>query len=511
MFVCTIGPRWSRRSFLRAGAASAAGLTFLSWERAVRAASAGEAAATAAAADSPPLADLKPVLQEIVRDLEKRVPYASALVMRQDRKDLEVDDQSREIQDVFPSAGVVFTVWNGAWFEEAGTSDLDLDRLRATARELAESVKRQSGGRAIEPGPPLEQSFETACKVDPRTIPLAERLDRVIDLHKRARAGLGPEFTNCQVSVLEAETETLFVNRTRALHQRVVRTRGAVTLFASDGSRTVNDYLARGGTGGWEIVEYTPQDLSELAAETKALLGATPVPAGEQHVIGDGSVSGTLAHESFGHGVELDMFVKERALAAKFVGKRVGSDNVNILDDPSLVGGYGSYFFDDEGELSGPTKIVVKGIFERGLSDLMSATALGVARSANGRRQDYTRKCYARMSNTFFNPGTQTVDELVQGVKQGYFLTKLSHGMEDPKGWGIMVVAHVGQEIKDGKLTGRYAGPIGITGYVPDVLATVDGVSSEFTHDPGTCGKGFKEFVPVSTGGPHLRFRARLG
>jgi TldD protein len=98
----------------------------------------------------------------------------------------------------------------------------------------------------------------------------------------------------------------------------------------------------------------------------------------------------------------------------------------------------------------------------------------------------------------------------VAGVKQGYFLTKLSHGMEDPKGWGIMVVAHVGQEIKDGKLTGRYSGPIGITGYVPDVLATVDGVSSEFSHDPGTCGKGFKEFVPVSTGGPHLRFRARL-
>jgi len=246
MFVCTIGPRWSRRAFLRAGATSAAGLTFLSWERAVRAASAAETAAIAAA--TPPLADLKPVLQEIVRDLEKRVPYASVLVMRQGLKNLEVDDQSREIQDLFPSAGAVFTVWNGAWFEEAATSELEPDRLRATARELADSVKRQSGGKAIEPGPPLEQSFETACKVDPRTLPLADRLERVADLHRRARAGLGPEFTNCQVSVLEAGVETLFVNRTRALHQRVSRTRGNVTLYVSDGQRTVNDYLTRGGS-----------------------------------------------------------------------------------------------------------------------------------------------------------------------------------------------------------------------------------------------------------------------
>jgi TldD protein len=52
--------------------------------------------------------------------------------------------------------------------------------------------------------------------------------------------------------------------------------------------------------------------------------------------------------------------------------------------------------------------------------------------------------------------------------------------------------------------------PVGITGYVPDVLASVDGVASDFIVDPGACGKGFKEFVPISTGGPHIRFRARL-
>jgi TldD protein len=509
MLLCARGPLWSRRGFLRAGALSAVGLTGLDWTRALRAAGANEAP-SATVPPATPLSDLTPILQEIVREMEKKVPYASVLVSRQGVKNFEVDDRSREIQDRFPTAGAVFTVWNGAYFEEWATSELDPDQLRAAGLGLASGARHESGGKAIDPGPALERTFDTPCIEDPRTLPLADRLERVADIHRRARQGLGPEFANCEVSITQNESESLFVNRTRALQQKVLRTRGTVTLFARNEQRTVNDNLSYGGTGGLELATFTDEDLAELARETKALLGATPVPTGEHQVVGDGSVTGTLAHESFGHGVELDMFVKQRALAAKFIGKRVGSDFVNIVDDPSLPKAFGSYFFDDEGVLAGPTNIVVKGIFERGLSDLMSATALGVTRSANGRRQDFRRKCYARMSNTFFTTGKSSVEELIDGVKQGYLLTKLSHGMEDPKGWGIMVVAQIGQEIKDGKLTGRYANPVGITGYVPDVLGTVDGVSSDFVPDPGFCGKGFKEFVPVSTGGPHIRFRARL-
>jgi TldD protein len=71
-------------------------------------------------------------------------------------------------------------------------------------------------------------------------------------------------------------------------------------------------------------------------------------------------------------------------------------------------------------------------------------------------------------------------------------------------------VAQYGEEIKDGRLTGRAFSPVTLSGYVPDVLASVDGVGNDFELAPGTCGKGYKELVPVSTGGPHLRFKARV-
>jgi TldD protein len=444
------------------------------------------------AAQLPP-AELKALLQELVRDMEKRVPYASALVLRQRGTSITVDDQTQEINEESPSEGAVFTVFNGAWLEEASTSDLSTDKLREVATTLAQSVRLHPEGPKIDPGQGGEESFRTSCVIDPTTLPLKERFSWVQELHRRARA-IDSKLINCVVSYGEAVDSELFVNRAKALSQET----------------TTNDWISRGGTGGLELLEVTGDQLAALAAETHVLLGAGPVEPGEHEVVVTGELTGTVAHESFGHGVELDMFLKDRALAEQYLGKRVGSDLVNIVDDPSLPGGYGAYFFDHEGQRASPTHIVKNGIFTRGLSDLMSATQLKVPRSANGRRQDPSRKTYARMSNTFFTSGADTVEDLIGGIKNGFYLRNLTHGMEDPKGWGILLVAHIAEEIKDGRRTGRLGSPVGITGYVPDVLASVNGVSGDFITRPGTCGKGWKEFVPISTGGPHIRFKTRL-
>ena len=242
-----------------------------------------------------------------------------------------------------------------------------------------------------------------------------------------------------------------------------------------------------------------------------ALLQAGRIEPGQYQVITAPGVSGTLCHESFGHGVETDMFLKERARAAHFIDKPVGSALVNISDDPSRAGSFGSYFFDDEGCLSTPTRIVENGIFRRGITDMYSAAALKIPRSANGRRQDYSRKAYARMSNTYFGPGTSSLDEMLASVEQGIYLDKWSSGMEDPQGWGIQVTCHYGHEIKGGRITDRVFAPIGISGYVPDVLQSISAVGNQVRLEAGNCGKGHKEAVQVASGGPHLLFNARLG
>ena len=220
--------------------------------------------------------------------------------------------------------------------------------------------------------------------------------------------------------------------------------------------------------------------------------------------------SGLIAHEAFGHGVEMDMYPKERARSQLYLGNPVASPLASMFDDPSVPGAYGSFFFDDEGHVARPTTIIKDGIYVGGLADDSASLALGYPATPNGRRESYRRKAYARMTNTFFGRGRSTPAELIAGVDRGMFLDRGSSGMEDPKSWGIQVTMRDAREIRAGKLTDRYFKEVGVTGYVPDVLGSITGIADDMSYDAGMCGKGHKELVPVSSGGPHMRLVARL-
>ena len=51
-----------------------------------------------------------------------------------------------------------------------------------------------------------------------------------------------------------------------------------------------------------------------------------------------------------------------------------------------------------------------------------------------------------------------------------------------------------------------------MTGYVPDLLGNISMLSGDREiFGTGGCGKGYKEWVKVTDGGPYLKTKARLG
>jgi TldD protein len=138
--------------------------------------------------------------------------------------------------------------------------------------------------------------------------------------------------------------------------------------------------------------------------------------------------------------------------------------------------------------------------------------ALNLEPTGNGKRESFERKAYARMTNTLFTAGADSLDAMLRTIEHGYLLDKFSSGMEDPRNWGIQCNILFAQEIRNGRLTGRIVSPVLLTGYVPDLLQAVSMVGADVClSGSGMCGKGYKEHVKVSSGGPYLKTRARLG
>lgn len=452
----------------------------------------------------PAMADLRSDLGSIVAEMERRAPYAAVWASADHGLAITLDDREENVTERPRTSGTVLTVFDGECLRERAVGGFDRAAVAQSARELTDSIG-SARARSIDPGPARTGDFATARNA----LTTIEKLERLRDLHRRVRA-IDSSLASVRVRYLDLSTRMIFRNRTADLAQHIDRMYLMVFLVAASDTGRQFNFRVKASAGDWDALAFDDDELRRLVDTTHALLAAGRVTPGEYDIITGPSASGVLAHESFGHGVETDMFLKERAKAAHFIDRVVASPLVGIYDDPSVPGKFGSYFFDDEGQPAGPTAIVENGVFKRGITDLYSALALNMPRTANGRRQDYTRKVYARMSNTFFGRGETPVSDLFAQVDHGLYLEQMSSGMEDPQGWGIQVTCHYGREIKHGRLTDKLYAPVVIGGYVPDVLQTIRAVGDDFHLDAGVCGKGHKEIVTVTSGGPHLLMKARL-
>ncbi len=452
----------------------------------------------------PALAALRPHLGEVVTGIETRAPYGAALLTARQGIQITVDNREERVTETPRAAGTVLSAFDGLTMREQAVGSFDRSAVERAARELVSGAS--FANQSVDPGPARKGNFGEPA------LPLSshEKLERCREVQQRTRE-IDTRLVNVRVTYMESDSFSVFRNRTADLAQQLTRMRLMIMVLVAGPTGTQFNYRIKVSGGDWAALEFSDEELRQLVATAVALLSAERIEPGEYTLITAPPVTGVIAHESFGHGVETDMFLKQRAKAAHFIERVVGSPLVNILDDPSIPGQFGSYYFDDEGQTAAPTAIVENGVFKRGLTDLYSATALNIPRSANGRRQDFSRKTYARMSNTFFGRGTTKVADLFAQVEQGIYLEQMSSGMEDPQGWGIQVTCHYGREIKHGRLTDRLYSPVAITGYVPEVLQTISAVGDDFELSSGFCGKGHKEIVTVTSGGPHLVLKARLG
>ena len=451
----------------------------------------------------------------LVTELKKTYDYVSVLGVDVKARTVSANNRLTNIASGMDTecGFVVKVAGDGVFYEYS------LDDIRGDLSELVAEIHRSFRfSRALQLKPigihdlsdePLVKSFCRESDLDRYSE--EQLLDYCKDLRARINAK-SENLLNPSVGIYTMETSKLFVSENRELDQNYAWVNGMVSVIWRE-----NDQTVQFGSGENEptiaaVLEKLPGVVEEVLHTAHMLTTAKPMVPGEYDIVTDTHMTGLICHEAFGHGVEMDMFVKDRALAREYVGKYVASPIVNMRDGAASALSAGSYFFDDEGVLAGDTQIIRDGILVTGISDLSSALELGTAPTGNGRRESSRRKADARMTNTFIEPGKDRLEDMIASIDHGYYVCECDNGMEDPKNWAIQCVAKYAIEIRDGKLTDNWFSPVIISGYVPDLLKSISMVSSDCKIvGAGMCGKGYKEWVRVSDGGPCVKARAKLG
>jgi TldD protein len=429
-----------------------------------------------------------------------------------------VGDKNTSINDSpWGERGFVARIYTGGRYFEYSFNTIgenEVKQITENIVRLATASAAHSAEALQYPSPDEEaitRTFQNEIGIPPNTVSPSEIINKLTKINRKGHA-ISELLVDFIAGVSHNQVSKIFISDKKDLEQSYIWSEAYMFSIIRREDVTREAYKAYSGFKGLEILDEMESGIEKLVDESRLLLDAKPVPPGEYDIVCSPDAVGIIVHEAFGHGVELDMFLKNRANAQHYMGREVAASMVKMRDGAASAVQVSSYLFDDEGTLAGDTTVIENGILTAGISDALTAMKLGLKPTGNGKRENFEHKAYSRMTNTFFEPGTDTLEDMIASVKKGYLIMEAESGMEDPKDWGIQVVFTSAREIADGKLTDNRVAPVIMTGYVPDVLKAITMVSKDFElTGSGGCGKGHKEWVKVSCGGPYIKTRARLG
>lgn len=381
---------------------------------------------------------------------------------------------------------------NGFWGYFSGNVDdkegLELAERNAIFKGDSEIMEVKNEGK-----------YKMRVKIDPRDVDVEEKVSFLKDLNSMISAD------NVRISYFE-NVKSMEYEDSYGTSVSYELFRCGITIYAvKKGVDTIQSYSKRlMKVGGFEILEKADEFAKEVNDVISKLINAKTPPGGEMNVVCDPSLTGVLVHEAFGHASEGDHVLQGTSVLKDKVGKVVASEEVTIVDDPTIQE-FGFYPFDDEGVKAKRTVLVDKGVLINFLNS--RETAKKLKGEPGNARADGVAFPIVRMSNTFIEAGNWSVEELLEECGDGVYLVGSRGGETDPATGNFQFAAQYGYLVKGGEVS-EMIRDVSISGNI-EILKTFK-VGKKTKFDPGFCGKA-GQIVPVSDGGPHVLCKALVG
>ncbi len=246
--------------------------------------------------------------------------------------------------------------------------------------------------------------------------------------------------------------------------------------------------LRIGGLGGIPFANLEKLNLlEETIKKSQDFLRAKTIKNGSYPVILTPPAAWYLVHESLGHAVEADTVLSGKSVFSGFLGNKIASQLVTVVDDPS-VPALGSYAFDDDGVKASGSIIVEDGLLSDYLHNRETAGALQTMSTGNSRAEGFDCFPLVRMSNFFVEPGDLNTEELLQVKNKGIYVVSASGGTADTFSGAFRLHVHLAYEVQGGELTSPIQN-FTIIGNMLSFLGRVEGVGNTVEQAAGICGK----------------------
>ncbi|MFW9936151.1 MAG: TldD/PmbA family protein [Candidatus Thorarchaeota archaeon] len=443
--------------------------------------------------------------EEQVNNYKRRNQYFDLLYDSMTSLQIKKTRSAEDISYQNNKCGFVARTFLGYWKEYASNNISDLKLIKKeipNANNKGELITEFEGWK-------LDKEIRT--KIDLSNISIDEKLQEVREIYDFIQ-NYDNKIVNSSILYKEFLTTRIFVNNEGCrLSQIIPRVRLFIKPISKEGSKREYDYYSIGGEIGFEIFdEINTTILEQVAKNSLDMLESKSPPSGKYPLILDPDMTGIVAHESFGHGLEADQIIRDRSYLKDKKSKKVASEICVICDNPSIENELGSYFFDDEGIKAGKNILVENGILKNFIYDRRTASELNAIPKGNGRRETFAHPINVRMSNTYIEPGDYELEEMIAEIDYGVMLIRGEFGMEDPIGGGMQCTSTKGYLIENGEKTQLLSG-ITLSGSVLDFLKNIDAISNnKLQFHGGTCGKGNEDLVPVTSGGSYIRVKEGL-
>src|SRR5229473_2676366 len=172
----------------------------------------------------------------------------------------------------------------------------------------------------------------------------------------------------------------------------------------------------------------SPEEVGKIAAQrTLRRLGGRKVKTARVPIVFDPMVANSILGHIF-EGINGDSVYRGASFLAGKLGQKIAGDQVTVIDDGTMVGGFGTAPFDGEGVPTRRTVVIENGVLKSYLLNTYTAKKLGLKTTGNASR-GLAGTPGIGPGNYFLQPGTRTPKQLISEIKEGLYVTEfLGHG-----------------------------------------------------------------------------------